>query len=155
MSRIAIVRVSGSPDLRDDVKDTMRILNLTRPNHCVIRKEDSSLRGMLEKSKEALTWGPIEGDVLKELLENRGEFEGGKSVTDEEVDSRTPYGSVEKLTDAVYEGEYDLRDVEGLKKVFRLSPPSKGYNPTRRSYLHGGAVGDRGEDINDLLLRMI
>lgn len=155
VNKIAIVRVGGSPDLEEEVKSTLEILNLNRPNHCVIREDNPSVRGMLEKAKDVLTWGVVKSDVMEKLLKKRGRLEGGDSVMEEDIDEKTPYGSFEELAEAVSEGDYDLKDFEGLKEVFRLSPPSKGYNPTRRSFSHGGAMGGRGEEINDLLVRMI
>ncbi len=150
-----MIRIQGQIDRRKEVKDTLKMLNLDRPNQCVIVRDEPSFRGMLEKAKEIVTWGPIEPEVLEKLLLKRGEFEGGGELTDEKVDSKTSYSSVGELAEAVCEDDFDLKDVEGLKKVFRLHPPKKGFDFTGRSVGHGGAKGDRGEEINDLILRML
>lgn len=155
MSKLAVVRVQGEVDARKDVKDTLRILHLTRPNHCVILDDESSSRGMLQKVKEMITWGPVKSDVLEELLRKRGEFEGGDPVTNGEIEERTSYSSIEEFAKAVCEGNSSLSALDGLKEVFRLRPPKKEYNSTHRSFHHGGAVGNRGEEINDLILRMV
>jgi len=39
--------------------------------------------------------------------------------------------------------------------VFRLNPPKKGYKSIKKSYKEGGALGYRGEKINNLIQRMI
>jgi len=44
-----------------------------------------------------------------------------------------------------------------LKRVFRLHPPRgpKGWGGLKRTYVIGGALGPRGEDIGALVERMI
>ena len=49
-----------------------------------------------------------------------------------------------------------VRKIEGLKPVFRLTPPSKGFKGKKNLGVGmGGITGYRGEDINSLALRMI
>lgn len=155
MSKLAVVRVRSGVDARETVRDTLRMLNLTRPNHCVIVEDIPERKGMLRKAKEMVTWGPIGPEVLEELLRERGELTGGDSVTDDVIDEFTSYGGIGEFSEAVCNGKADLDEVEGLNKVFRLRPPKKGYESTRRSFRHGGALGDRGEEIKDLILRMV
>ena len=47
-----------------------------------------------------------------------------------------------------------LADV-GIKPVFRLHPPRKGYEDIRLSVKEGGSLGYRGEEIKDLAKRML
>ena len=51
-------------------------------------------------------------------------------------------------------GKTVMRDVPGLKPLFRLHPPRKGYEGIKRSFKEGGALGYRAEKINALLRRM-
>lgn len=155
VSRLAVVRVRGSVDVRGEVRDTLRMLRLTRPNYCTIVDDIPSVRGMLDKVKEMVTWGTIKPEVLEKLLRRRGEIRGGGSVTDERIEEETSHDSVLGFAKAVCEGESELEDIEGLRGVFRLRPPKKGYKSTHRSFHEGGALGDRGEEINDLIQRMI
>jgi large subunit ribosomal protein L30 len=49
-----------------------------------------------------------------------------------------------------------LADVEGLKPIFRLTPPKKGFKG--KKYLAvgmGGITGYRGVDIKSLAVRMV
>ena len=50
----------------------------------------------------------------------------------------------------------DKRKIKG-KKIYRLSPPRKGFERkgTKRTYTEGGALGDRKEDINILIKKMV
>ena len=151
VNKLAVIRLKGSVDLNGKKKDTLSLLRLSRPYYCTLVDNDPQKLGMLQKLKEMVTWGQIEPDVLEELLLERGELEGGKEVTDEVVDEKTPYSSVAEFAEAICEGEAELDALDGLKKVFRLHPSKKGFKSMRRSFSHGGAVGDRGDKINDLI----
>ncbi len=155
MSKLAVVRIKGTADIREDVKDTLKLLHLTRPNYCKVSDDNDSIRGMLEKIKETVTWGEINPETLEKLLLKRGEIKGGDPVTDEVVQDETSYETAGEFAEAVCNGEARLEEINGLKDVFRLHAPKKGYESTRRSVGHGGALGDRGEKINELILRMI
>lgn len=155
VTKLAVVRARGNAQIRKKVKDTLQMLRLTKPHYCTLVDDDSSRIGMLEKVKEMVTWGPIELKVLEKLLREKGEFEGGKSISDESVQEITSFDSVEDLAEAIYEDEYGLDEIKKFRNVFRLHPPRKGYKSLNRAFEHGGAVGDRGEEINKLILRMI
>lgn len=153
--KLAVVRVRGSINVRDEVKDTMRMLGLTRVNHCIVIDDNPSFRGMLQKTKDLLTWGEIKPEVLGRLLRKRGRLTGGKCLTDEFVKSQTTFSSIDGFAAAVDRGDVELQALPELKKVFRLHPPRKGYKATKRPFKDRGDLGYRGERINELLLRML
>ncbi|MCS7131104.1 MAG: 50S ribosomal protein L30 [Hadesarchaea archaeon] len=155
MVKLAVIRVRGGVRAREDVRSTLRMLGLTRVNHCVVIDEDPSLKGMLQKAKDYITWGEIGRDTLEDLLRKRGRLEGGKRLTDEYIKSNTRFQSIHEFVDAFYRGEVKLSDIPGLKKVFRLHPPKKGYEATKRPFKTGGSLGYRGVEINELVSRMI
>jgi large subunit ribosomal protein L30 len=61
-----------------------------------------------------------------------------------------------EISDDVYKLLVEKRGEKG-KTFFRLHPPIKGWERkgTKMSYNNGGALGDRGEKINELVKRMI
>ncbi len=67
----AVVRVRGIIGVRDTIRETLRRLKLTKPNHCVLVKITDSMIGMLKKSKDYITWGEIDTPTLKLLIEKR------------------------------------------------------------------------------------
>jgi len=151
----AIVRVRGHGDVRQDIEDTMQLLNLNRPNHCVIMPETKEVRGMLYKTKDYVTWGEVDETVLAKMIKFRGRLEGDKPLDDSTVKEHSKYTSIIALARAVKKGEVSLSKLDGFKAVFRLSPPRKGYGQVKRAYQIGGAVGYRGKDINQLIERML
>ena len=74
-------------------------------------------------------------------------------------------GMIKKLRNFVAYGEINdetykkLVDARGgkTKNFFRLHPPRKGFGRkgTKKTFSAGGALGYRGEKINDLIKRMI
>lgn len=155
MKRFAVVQVRGLIKVPQKVKDTLLMMNLTRKNHCVLVDDRDTYRGMLQKTKDYVTWGEItDGNVVK-LLSKRGRIAGDKRLTDGYVKDNSQYKGIGEFTAAFMKFETELKDVNGLKPVFRLSPPSKGYKSTKRSWGNGGSLGYRGEAINELLERMM
>ncbi|MFQ5908065.1 MAG: 50S ribosomal protein L30 [Thermoplasmata archaeon] len=151
---VAAVRVRGGVRVRKDIADTLRMLRLHRPNHCVVVPRRDTYLGMLQKAKDFITWGEVDGEVLTQLLANRGRRVGDKPLTEAHV-KELGYRSITALAEAIQEGKVDLQGLDDVKPVFRLSPPRKGYEGVKRSFREGGALGDRGPAINELLLRMM
>ena len=46
----------------------MAMLNLTRINHATIIPESATYSGMLQKSKDFVTWGAVDSDSIENLL---------------------------------------------------------------------------------------
>jgi len=152
--KLAVVRVRGSVGTRRDILDTMRLLGLTRVNHCVLVDGTPSVLGMLQKVKDYVTWGEIDAETLELLLCKRGRLEGNRRLTDDFVKSALGVGSISELAANVVDGKMGLESVKGLKKVFRLHPPRKGYKAVKRPYQDFGDLGYRGKAINELLRKM-
>jgi large subunit ribosomal protein L30 len=150
----AVIRVRGRTGIKRKLADNLNYLNLTRISHCVIIPENDSYKGMLQKGKDYITWGEISEETLKVLVSQRGRLPGNKRVTDEYVQENTDYASIDELATALFNGETTLKD-SGLKPIFRLNPPRKGYENTKKSFNEGGSLGYRSDNINELLLKMI
>jgi len=148
----AVIRIRGV-GLRRDVADTLRMLRLDAPNNCVLLHETPSNKGMVEKAKDAVTYGEIEKSVLVAMLQKR--LRAGNNRVDEKLLKEiTGYDSFEKFADALLAGKIKIKDFERLNPVFRLTPPSKGFKSVKEHYPKGD-LGCRGKEINELLERMI
>jgi len=149
----AVVRVRGQVGLRNDVRDTLRMLHLTRTNHCVLVPETDAYRGMLQKVKDFVTWGEVTPETVQRLLAARGRV-AGESLADAHLKG-SAFKSVEDLAAAVSAGTARLGDVPAVTPVLRLPPPRRGFEGIKRGYRAGGALGYRGKEINLLLARML
>ena len=82
MKTLAVVRIRGGISINRDIKNTLKMLNLTKVNHCVFIPETKEYKGMLQKVKDYVTWGEIEPGTMVEMIKQRGKLEGDKPVTD-------------------------------------------------------------------------
>jgi len=154
--RIAVIRVRGKVHVRQRIEDTMKLLNLTRVNHCTVIDNRAEYMGMVKKINNHVTWGEINEEMMEKLLGKRGRLEGNKKITDNYLEKNTEFESLSDFVKKFMEFESELKDLK-LKPVFRLKPPSKGYERKgiKKPYSVGGVLGYRGDKINELLGRMI
>ncbi|EEB73713.1 50S ribosomal protein L30 [Thermococcus sp. AM4] len=155
MAKLALIRLRSGIRARGEVRDTLAMLRLHRINHLVIVDDNPSYRGMIQKVKDYITWGEIDKETLVKLLRKRGRLVGNKPITDEYVQEKLGM-SLEEFAEKVINGEMKLRDLPNIKPVFRLHPPRGGLKGSKkRSFKEGGALGYRGEKINELIERML
>ncbi len=148
---IVAIRVRGPADVKKEINDTLEMLKLKKPNNCVVLPENDSIKGMLQKAKDYITWGEINRDNLERLLFKWGRVPGGR-ITEEYLKEKG-YTKA-KFLDDVYNGKIKLKDY-GIKQPFRLHPPRKGWGSVKKGFHEKGALGYRGEKINELLERML
>lgn len=141
MSKLAVILVRGLVKTQQETQRTLQLLNLRRKNTCVLIENNVVHQGMANKVKDYITWGEISEEVVQELVSKRGMIYKGRS------------------TDAKEKYEYKTLNINGkkYKKYFRLNPPQKGFGRKgiKMPFKAGGALGYRGEKINDLIRRMI
>lgn len=77
-AKIAVVRVRGGIGIKNEITDTLKMLNLHRTNFCVVVPKTDSYIGMIKKAKDYVTYGEIDDDTYKLLVEKRGEKKGEK-----------------------------------------------------------------------------
>ena len=137
---LAVIRIRGSVGVPGKLEKTLEMLRLHRVNHCVIVPKTPDFEGMLRKAANYITWGEIKPEILGAMIAKRGRLPGGKRIEKKEVKATAKKIAEGKET--------------GIKPVFRLSPPSKGFSSIRRAFPKGD-LGCRGEKINELLEKMI
>jgi len=140
--KIAIVRVRGLTGIKHPIDDTLNKLRLYRKNYCVVVPKNEVYMGMIRKVKDYVTWGEVGEETYKTLLDERKEDYKGRAS------DRKGKINYAKFSDV---------DGKKIKKFFRLNSPRKGYGRKGIKYAFsiGGALGHRGEKINDLIMRMI
>ncbi len=142
MRKIAIVRVRGNVNLNRKVKYTFSLLRLYRKNFCVVVEGNPTYKGMINKVKDYVTYGEINDETYKELVEKRGEEYKGR---EKDAKGKIDYN------------KFILVNGKKLKPFFRLSPPGKGFGRKgiKVSFKAHGALGYRADKINELIKRMI
>lgn len=150
-----IIRLRGTQNLNPKTKDTLRYMRLNRVNHAVVLPETDTTKGMLQVAKDYVTWGEVDAATLANVIRTRGRLVGDRPVTDAHVAQHTPFKTVDALAEAIVSGKARYQDVPEVKPIFRLHPARKGLEGIKRSVQAGGALGYRGQDINELLGRML
>ena len=85
----AVIRLRGLVKVRKDIKDTLKMLRLNRKMHCVLLNENDVVKGMLQKVKDWTTWGEIDDNILKLLIEKRGRKPGNNPLRMTRIQSLT------------------------------------------------------------------
>ncbi|HLC64939.1 MAG TPA: uL30 family ribosomal protein [Candidatus Nanoarchaeia archaeon] len=138
---IAAIRIRGVHDIRGDVERNLDNLRLLRKHACVLLEDTPAVRGQLAKVKDFATWGIINDDTKKILVEKRGNEYSGR------------------LTDSRGKISYPVLKIGGraLRPYFNLSPPKGGFERKgiKVAFRAGGVLGDRGEHINELIRKMV
>ena len=155
MAAYVVIRVLGQADVNYNIQHTMHLLGLNRVNHATVVPVNDAYKGMLQVVKDYCTFGLIDEETLAAMIKARGKVVGDAPVTDEYVKEHTEFATIDDLAKAIVAGEYKIKDVEGMKAVFRLHPPIKGYEGNKHAFAEGGALGNRKEKINDLVMRML
>lgn len=140
--RIAAIRIRGLTQIKTRIEDTLRMLRLYKNNYCCIVQNNPVYVGMLNKAKDYITWGEIDDETFNMLIVKRGELFNGK-----EEDSRKK----------IKYNDFIVINDKKIKKYFRLNAPRKGFGRKgiKHTFKEGGALGYRGQAINDLIKRMV
>jgi large subunit ribosomal protein L30 len=125
-AKIAVIRIRGLTNTSTKKKDTLEMLRLYRKNYCIVLDKRPGLLGMIRKVEDRVAWGEIDDSTLKELIEKRGE-------------------------------KTKLQGKEQIKRFFRLNSPKGGFERkgVKTPFSLGGALGYRGQKINELIRRML
>ena len=111
--------------LKGTVNDTLRMLHLHRKNYCSVHKDSPSLRGMLQKSKDYITYGTITSEAYEKLKKAKGEKNPKKEGELKPFFRlHPPIGGFER---------------KGIKTP----------------YARGGALGDRKDKMPELITKMM
>jgi large subunit ribosomal protein L30 len=154
--RFAVVRIRGTNNVRRDISDTIGMMNLRRINNLSFIDDRPAYKGMLQKSKDFITWGEPNVDVVSQILKKWGRVLGDKPLTDAFVSEHSKFKTIDEFAKNFVEMKAEFSDIATLKPFFRLHPPKGGYKGKgiKYAYKANGALGYRGSTINDLIKQM-
>ena len=144
MTRFLVIRVRGSNETKHTVEHTLLQMRLSRKHHAVIIDDTPQMKGKLRSAKDYITWGPATTESIALLLEKRGEVTGGKQLTNDYLTKNSKFKTIKEFAEAIANGPAKLSDAKGLKQLFRLAPPRKGFGHIKKP-LPQGALGPRKE----------
>jgi len=153
MNRLFVVRIRGTVGVRKNIKDTLDMLKLSKVSSCVVIDDRDSYVGMLQKSKDYITYGEASLEIIKKLILKWGRLPGNERISEAYVKEKIGL-DIDEFVQAVMNFEHEISEL-GIKDVFHIHPPRKGYKDIKRGFGQGGSLGNRGTEINALLERMI
>jgi len=143
--KIAVVRIRGIRKIKPKIEKALQLLNLEKPNYCVVIDDSKSNLGMLEVVKDYVAFGKIDSDTIFRLIYKRGR-KGSERIS--EVYEKE---KIKEMAQDIFDGKARISDI--VDPVFRLHPPRKGYKDTKRLYPKGDL--GRRDDMSALLRRMM
>jgi len=138
---LAAIRLRGRVGVRKEIQDTLKLLGLRKKFSCCVVPEEKTYLGMLKKAKDYITYGEIEKETLKELIEKR--FKRTPTNLRKIGNAKSP----EEILNKVLQEKISLH--------FSLHPPKGGLKSIKLGYKQGGDLGYRGKAINELIKRML
>lgn len=152
---ICVIKIRGTISASKEVRETLRMLNLTRNNYAVLVDNRPSFLGMLKTAQNFVTWGEVSKETVGMLIKEKGRLAGNKKLTDEYA-QKIGFKSLDELIDAIYNCRAEYWKLPNVQPVFRLHPPTKGFKgKVKKSYGMGGEASYRGEKIEELVKRMV
>ena len=80
MTNIAIIRIRGTNDVKTGIESTMVMLKLHKKYTCSVYPKTDALMGMLEKCKDYTTYGELDEETHKLLIDKRAIVKEGKTT---------------------------------------------------------------------------
>ena len=154
--RLAVIRIAGTVGVNRDLKDTFSFIRLYNKYTCVVLPSTKIYLGMIMKLNNYITWGEINKDTFKLLIEKRGKITKKEKFSEEYL-KKQANTTIEKFSEEFMNFKKEIKDIPGLKNFFKLCPPRGGFenNGTKKPYSLGGALGYRKEKINELISKMV
>ncbi len=78
MTKLAIIRIRGTDDVNGDIEATLRMLKLHKKHTCSVYDKTPVIEGMAVKVKDYVTYGEIDEETEKLLIEKRPVVKEGK-----------------------------------------------------------------------------
>ena len=138
---ICIIRIRGRVNVDWKIKETLERLRLGKKYSCVVLMNPNKEQlGMIKKLRDFVAFGNTSREVFEKLINTRGQKIDKKKKTDSK-----------KIIEELEKGK--SYEALNLKPFFRLHPPRGGIDS--KKHFPRGVLGDNGEKINDLILRML
>lgn len=154
---LVAVRVDGAPGVRAPEESTLGALRMKTRFSAVLLRDNPSVRGMLQRVKDHVTWGEAKKEDVKLLLSSRARTAEGLGISSKFLKKRTSLAGLGELLSELYSGKFPLGKLWeiGVKPVFRLHPPRGGFaKSSKRPFTDSGELGYRKDGLHDLLTRM-
>merc|ERR1712205_90790 len=159
---IFVVRIRGLADMHPKTRKILNLMRLRQMNMGVFMKVSKAATEMLKRVEPYLSYGYPTLKSVRDLLYKRGFGKVNKNriaLKDNSVieGSLGKYGikSMEDLVHEIYTVGPHFREANNFLWPFKLRPAKGGQPKKRKGYCEGGQAGNREENMNALIQRML
>lgn len=154
---IVAIRIDGAPNVKPPQELTLNSLRMKTRFSTVLLRDDPSVRGMLQRIKDHVTWAEARKEDIELLLSNRARTTDGLGLTSKFVKKKSDLAGLSELVSGLYSGKLTLAKLRemGIEPCFRLHPPRGGFpKSSKRPFTDSGELGFRKEGLHRLLVKM-
>merc|ERR1712046_304832 len=159
---IFVVRIRGLADMHPKTKKILSIMRLLQMNMGVFMKASKSAKEMLTRVEPYLSYGYPSLKTVRDLIYKRGFGKINKQrlpLVDNAVVERGlgKYGinCMEDLVHEIFTVGPNFREANNFLWPFKLRPAKGGQAKKRKGFCEGGQAGNREENMNKLIQRML
>jgi len=157
-----VVRIKGINKIHPRPRKVLQLLRLRQINNGVFIKLNKATTQMLRIADPYIAWGYPSQKSIRELIYKRGFVkENGQRIplTDNDIVERhlgkKDVICVEDMIHQIWNVGPHFKKVTNFLWPFKLSNPTGGFNKKANHFVEGGDYGNREDQINKLLERMI
>jgi len=157
-----VVRIRGIIGIAPKARKILQLFRLRQIHNAVFVKLNKATINMLRLIEPYIMYGPPTLKTIKELVYKRGFGKVNKqripisdNNTVEEVLGKHDIICVEDLIHEITTVGPHFKEAANFLWPFKLSSPTGGYKKKLLHYNEGGDAGNRGEDINQMIRKMI
>lgn len=157
-----IVRIRGINHLPPQVKKILRLFRLRQIHNATFLRINRATLNMLKRVEPYVTFGYPTKKIISDLIYKRGYGKVNKQripLTSneivEKVLGRFDIKNIEELIHHISTCGPHFKEANNFLWSFKLNSPKGGFNEKRHPYQQGGDFGNREEEINALIRRML
>jgi len=157
-----VVRIRGINNLAPQVRKILQLLRLRQLHNATFVRINRATLNMLKKIEPYVTFGYPSRKVVSDLIYKRGYGKVNKQripLTSNEIVEKVlgQFGiiSVEDLVNEINTVGPHFKEANNFLWAFKLTSPKGGFNNKRHPFQQGGDWGNREEEINNLVKRML
>jgi len=157
-----IIRIRGINGMAPKPRKILQLFRLRQINNAVFMRLNKATSNMLKVVEPYVAYGYPNLKSVKDLIYKRGFLKIRHAripLTDNhQIEAQVGvYGlqCVEDLVHEIYTVGDHFKQASNLLWPFKLNPPKGGYNYVKTHFTEGGDAGNREDQINNLLRRMV
>jgi large subunit ribosomal protein L7e len=158
-----VIRIRGINKLSPKQKKIMQLLRLRQIHNGVFVRLNRATWNMIRKVEPLITYGYPTRSTVQKLIYARGYGKVNRSriplndnsVVESVLAKDHGIACVEDLIHEIWTVGDKFKQANNFLWPFKLNSPAKGFEKKRHPYMKGGAWGNREENINDLIARML